>query len=587
MSVLLVVREPEYRHDLELLGLKFAGSRNVKLYVLALSEGEGMPEIEWQEGEVKVEAEISCVNAKNMVLGAVKELNPSLVILHDAPDHPKHFQETVNGVMEEVSCEVLVMRLGSGGSSGGDDLGSVKLRSEKVLVPCSGGRNSRVALQLAAHAMIDQTTAFFVEPDVDEVSESVGFAHLHRYVQRAGLSVEDVRCHVALDSDVFHGIRTEMEKGDYGMLLIGAARYSSVRKKLYGVLPERLLKEGVSLGVVRAARPMGHRLRDSFERLLQLKVPQLNRKERILLFDEIEEKSRWSFDFAALMILATSIASLGLLADSAAVVIGAMLVAPLMMPLLGGGLALIQRNSPLWKRSMSAVLLGFFSALLIGFLLGLGARWLGMPLTSELLARGKPSLLDLGVALVSGMAASYCLARPKLSGALAGVAIAAALVPPIATTGICLAMGAYEVSRGAALLFGLNVVAIVVGASLNFYLAGIRGKTNIGKWSQQLSLFLAIAMLGLAVTFSFGLWDKFSQTAELKDTLKDSLSHDGVEVTDVKKGRYEDGLLEITVYTESAVPLSDDTVDEMKRKIQNKLEKKIKLKVRTILVKER
>ena len=135
--------------------------------------------------------------------------------------------------------------------------------------------------------------------------------------------------------------------------------------------------------------PVGDRVRERVGRLLSLTVPQLGRDERIQLFSEMEGRARWSFDFAVLMILATLIAGLGLLADSAAVVIGAMLVAPLMTPLLGGGLAMVQGNWPLWKQCQKAVLLGFFSALVIGAMLGGVARLIGMGLTGELMARGE------------------------------------------------------------------------------------------------------------------------------------------------------------------------------------------------------
>jgi len=225
--------------------------------------------------------------------------------------------------------------------------------------------------------------------------------------------------------------------------------------------------------------------------------------------EEIEGKARWSFDFAALMGMATLIASLGLLANSGAVVIGAMLVAPLMMPLIGSGLAVVQGNWPLWARGMKAVGLGFLAALIIGLLSGLLARVAGFTLTDELTARGNPTLLDLGIAFVSGVAASYCLARPKLSGALAGVAIAAALVPPIATVGITVSLGAWSVATGAALLFGTNVVTVILGSAFNFWLAGLRGRGEGGEWRRRMLIFLMLACIGCAVPLTLVLIDGF------------------------------------------------------------------------------
>ncbi len=240
---------------------------------------------------------------------------------------------------------------------------------------------------------------------------------------------------------------------------------------------------------------------------------------------------------------------MGLLSDSGAVVIGAMLVAPLMTPLLGGGLAVIQGNWPLWKQCQKSVLLGFLSALTIGLMLGGLARLMGLGLTGELLARGEPTLLDLGVAFVSGIAASYCLARPKLSGALAGVAIAAALVPPIATTGICLAMGEMVVAKGAALLFGTNVVAIVLGSSLNFMIAGVRGRQAAPRlWARRLAIVLALACAGLSVPLASVLVSKASPKVPVEQTMKAALEDSGYGLLRVQMARAEDGGRQLDLY---------------------------------------
>ena len=297
------------------------------------------------------------------------------------------------------------------------------------------------------------------------------------------------------------GIRTEVEEGDYGLVIVGAGGEGNLRRKLFGIVPDRFIaaEKGLAVAVLRSPKPASHRMREWVASRIALTIPQLKREDRIALMEEIEGKARWNFDFAALMAMATMIASLGLLANSVAVVIGAMLVAPLMMPLIGSGLALVQGNWPLWSRSIKAVSLGFLAALLIGMGTGLIARWMGFKMTSELWARGVPTLLDLGIAFVSGVAASYCLARPKLSGALAGVAIAAALVPPIATVGISAGLGAYSNATGAALLFGTNVVTVILGAAVNFWLAGLRGRGEGGEWRRRILIILMLACVGCAV----------------------------------------------------------------------------------------
>jgi len=163
----------------------------------------------------------------------------------------------------------------------------------------------------------------------------------------------------------------------------------------------------------------------------------LDRERRISLVERVQNSSQWDFDFVALICLSTLIAGLGLLQDSTAVVIGAMLVAPLMTALVGAGLSLIQGNRRLIRNAACSVVLGFLLSFAIGLFLGLMARYftdVTEHLPDEMKSRGSPGVLDLVIAFASGVAAAYAMGRPNLVSALPGVAIAAALVPPIATS---------------------------------------------------------------------------------------------------------------------------------------------------------
>ena len=118
-----------------------------------------------------------------------------------------------------------------------------------------------------------------------------------------------------------------------------------------------------------------------------------------------------------------------------------------------------------------------------------------------MLARGSPGVFDLIVAFVSGMAAAYASGRPNLVSALPGVAIAAALVPPIATAGLGLAAGQWQLAAGALLLFLTNIVAIVLGAACSLWAVGIRGTHEHGflsSWAQRALIALLLIALGLA-----------------------------------------------------------------------------------------
>lgn len=199
--------------------------------------------------------------------------------------------------------------------------------------------------------------------------------------------------------------------------------------------------------------------------------PPLDREQRLELVQSLREGSRWSLNFGVLLGCSVLIAGLGLLQNSVAVIIGAMLVAPLMTPLIGIGLALVQGNFDLLRVAIRAMAKGTIVSLGLGLLL----QWLtpGDELTLEVSLRGSPNILDLFIAFFAGVAAGYAFARPQLSNALPGVAISVALVPPLAASGIALGSGDWQVSAGAMMLFLANMVTISLGSGLVFRMHGI------------------------------------------------------------------------------------------------------------------
>jgi uncharacterized hydrophobic protein (TIGR00271 family) len=230
-------------------------------------------------------------------------------------------------------------------------------------------------------------------------------------------------------------------------------------------------------------------------------VPQIDRENRIVLVERLQSNSNWDFDFIALMVLATTIAAIGLVQNSTAVVIGAMLVAPLMTPLLGLGLAIVQGNIMLARISSHSVLFGACVALLVSFLVGMAVP--GFESTAEMQARGGPSLLDLFVAFASGLAAAYASSRPGLLAALPGVAIAAALVPPIATSGLALSQGDFSLFGNALLLFLINMFTIVLASMLSLWMVGFRSFNKTSRWVIFTGIAVTVAVMVIGVLLSF------------------------------------------------------------------------------------
>jgi uncharacterized hydrophobic protein (TIGR00271 family) len=186
---------------------------------------------------------------------------------------------------------------------------------------------------------------------------------------------------------------------------------------------------------------------------------------------DIEFGSEPRFSFYAMLFVSSLIASIGLIANSTAVIIGAMLVSPLMTPIFGITLAMLRGDSALFWKALSAEVLGVVIAVGVAFLLGLLP--LAIEATPEMLARTKPNLLDLLVAVFAGFAGTFAIIDERVSPALPGVAIATAIVPPLSNTGLCLALGAHSGALGSFTLFVANFFAIIVVGALTFAAAGI------------------------------------------------------------------------------------------------------------------
>jgi uncharacterized hydrophobic protein (TIGR00271 family) len=201
-------------------------------------------------------------------------------------------------------------------------------------------------------------------------------------------------------------------------------------------------------------------------------------EERALILDEFffegERRQPYLVQFFILMALSAAIASFGLANDSAAVVIGAMLVAPLMTPILASAAALVQGWLERAIMSLAIVAAGSLVAVGIGLIVALltGRLASGAPLPGELLARTSPNMGDLAIAVLAGIAGAFVSVRSEASSALPGVGIAVALVPPRATIGMTLGVGSPDLAVGASLLYMTNLVGIVVAASVVFTLAG-------------------------------------------------------------------------------------------------------------------
>jgi uncharacterized hydrophobic protein (TIGR00271 family) len=200
--------------------------------------------------------------------------------------------------------------------------------------------------------------------------------------------------------------------------------------------------------------------------------------------------------FWPLLVLAAIIASCGVVADSTATVVGAMIIAPLGTPIFGTALAVVVGQ----RRQMLAALGFLATGILIAIAIGAFIGWatparMPVDVNPQILGRTAPTALDLVIALATGVAGAYGLTRREVAAVLPGVAIAISLVPPLGVVGITLGAGQFTLALGALLLFATNVLAILVSGVVVFTLSGYRRAAQ-----QRDPLLVREAALALAVT---------------------------------------------------------------------------------------
>ena len=230
------------------------------------------------------------------------------------------------------------------------------------------------------------------------------------------------------------------------------------------------------------------------------------------LFTNLREESKLSQSFMVLLILATMIATFGLFINSSSVIIGAMLLAPLMQPIVSLSMGVLRQDTSLEINGAKTIAIGVLAVLATAALIALFTPI--ERLTSEMAGRLSPTILDLFVAIVSGAAAAYAKSNEKILGSLAGVAIAVALVPPIAVAGIGLGWADWHMFSTAFLLFITNLVGIVLAAAFTFAMLGF-SPLHLAKKGILIWLTI-VALVAIPLYSSFG---KMKEDIAIQKTL--------------------------------------------------------------------
>jgi len=293
------------------------------------------------------------------------------------------------------------------------------------------------------------------------------------------------------------------------------------------------------------------------------------------VFKNLRTSARLTYPFLVLMILSTLLATTGLFANSTPVIIGAMILAPMMAPIISFSMGIIRSDKILLKRSIITLSIGVFMAILFSCFFTLL-----LPLsevTPEMQSRIKPNLLDLLVAIFSGIAGAYAYSKEEVAKSLAGVAIAVALVPPLSVTGIGIGLGDYEVIYGAFLLFNTNLVGITISSALTFIVLGFaplkRAKVGI------IYTTAILVLISIPLVISFEQMVAKNEYYEKLSTFKVVASGTNqIELIILDVQNHQEAVL-INIETTSKGPLSSKDYQQIKEKFESKIDKQVIIEV--------
>jgi len=491
-----------------------------------------------------------------------------------------YLNATLEAVLEDPVSDVIVLG------------GEPPKQLQRLLVPLSGGPHAGLALRLALELVGEpradggkqpagQVTALHVVP---QSATGITVSTVNRLRRSLGRHVSDprLRSKIVSADDKAQAILDELEAG-YDAVIMGTSREALIDRLLFGDVPRRVAYESdvTVIAARRHSNVVTRTLRNTWQGITDL-LPDLTPGDREEVHETIRQGSQAQVDFFTMMGLSAVLAALGLLLNSPAVIIGAMLVAPLMSAVVGMGLGMVEGDATLLRDAAAASFKGMLLGVAVGLVIGILTP--NATITPEIMTRTRPSVLDLGVALASGAAGAYAICRKDVSAALVGVAIAAALVPPLATAGIALALGEWKSAGGALLLYLTNLIAIAATGGLVFLMLGF-APPDVQKAKRTMlrrGLFGA-AILLVAVTLILGALTVSSiRTARLDQAIRQAVQAEvatlpDTELEGVQHSQTADGTLQLEVTVRSTHQFSYDAVLAFQRSVATRLQRPVAL----------
>ena len=408
--------------------------------------------------KVEVVTEMA-VSVSRGILDVARERNADVILLgvQRSTQGSVKLGTVVENVIATAPCGVLIYR------------SAESTYFERVVVPLDGTLPSAIAMKLAV--------SFALQHDIPLRQMSIQFDYhydpeheeaIKRYEDHLPAN-KDLKKKIIASRHPAREIVSGMTSDD--LLVMGFSQKTDLERHIINDLSNQLLNQSPGPVILISQHEWHRGIRGTIEHGIARLNPQLTLVEQNELIWSAEKSASTNLDYIVMIVLSSALATLGLLTNSVAVIIGAMLVAPLMSPISSFSTGMATGILHITRRASLSLFTGVTLALLISIVMGV-ALPIDTP-TDEMLARGSPNLLDAAIALVSGWVAAYATARKGIPAALAGVAIAAALMPPISTIGLGIALRDIDLAFGANLLFLANIAFIIAAQYITFLWMGM------------------------------------------------------------------------------------------------------------------
>ncbi len=295
----------------------------------------------------------------------------------------------------------------------------------------------------------------------------------------------------------------------------------------------------------------------------------------IQLRESLIKDSQLTQNYLVLIFSSCLIATFGLVINSTAVIIGAMIIAPLMLPLRGFSFATLEGDWQLLRNSFISVMIGSLIAVICSYLVGITIGFFSF--ASEVTSRTQPTLIDLLIAVVAGSISGYAKIRPAIEDAIPGTAISVALMPPLCVVGLTLSQGEWQLSQGAILLYLTNLIGINLACLIVYVLGGYAGSNELTRNLSWGVSGILIVLLAIPLVISFWqLIDKAKVDLSISEVINNYMERRDIKVIH-SEVNLQNNSPSVLLRVRAIDPVTPEEVARVEEQLSKRLRKPLKV----------